>query len=246
MWDIGLPERDASVLPAFVRDMAADGRGKLAVFDADGTLWRDDVADDFTTWMRTAQGMASDAQWAEYLAIYRDDHAAGCRFLLRLYAGLERSELHAHVFEWWRQHSWRRYIPEAIEALRTLAERGYTIWVVTGSPMDTMLPLKEFLPVDEVVGMDFADDQGRLTGELAGISCADEGKAEKVLSLWPNSPETIVFGAGNGSLDAAMLHLAREVVWAVYPNPSFQTYAEAQGWPVLARPADFVEEAKLA
>ena len=35
-------------------------------------------------------------------------------------------------------------------------------------------------------------------------------------------------------------------VWAVYPNPSFQTYAEAQGWPVLARPADFVEEAKLA
>jgi hypothetical protein len=31
----------------------------------------------------------------------------------------------------------------------------------------------------------------------------------------------------------------------VYPNPEFEAYSRAQGWPVLPRPADFVEEEKF-
>ena len=114
----------------------------------------------------------------------------------------------------------------------------------TGSPTDTMLPLKELLPVHEIVGMDYElDENGVVTGRLAGISCADEGKAEKVRSLWTGP---IVFAAGNGSLDAAMLDLSEGPIWSVYPNPDFHRYSQTRGWHILPRPKDFVEEAKLA
>ena len=35
----------------------------------------------------------------------------------------------------------------------------------------------------------------------------------------------VVFAAGNGSLDRAMMELSVDVAWAVYPNPSFEAVA---------------------
>lgn len=244
MQQIELPDTDESLIPEFVRSLPQDGDGSLAIFDADGTLWRDDVADDFTTWMIREGHVAHGDLWDEYIQIYRGDHAAGCRFLLNIYKGLSRAELHARIFEWWGSSAARNWVVEAISALRLLADRGYAIWVVTGSPTDTMLPLKEVLPVAEIVGMDFEfDDNDIITGRHAGISCADGGKADKVRELWGVGP--IAFAAGNGSLDIAMMELAK-VKWSVYPNPTFAAFSRGHGWPILPRPGDFVEEDKLA
>jgi phosphoserine phosphatase len=92
--------------------------------------------------------------------------------------------------------------------------------------------------------MDFEfDDDDVITGRHAGISCADGGKADKVRALWGDGP--IAFAAGNGSLDIAMMELA-DVKWSIYPNPKFEAFCTEQGWPILPRPADFVEEDKLA
>jgi hypothetical protein len=43
-----------------------------------------------------------------------------------------------------------------------------------------------------------------------------------------------------------MLELSEEVCWSVYPAPELEREALARGWHVLPRPADFVEEPKLA
>ncbi len=40
--------------------------------------------------------------------------------------------------------------------------------------------------------------------------------------------------------------LAEGVIWSVYPSPAFERFSREQGWQVLPRPADFVEELKLA
>lgn len=241
-----LPERRyPELLPDCVKEMSSIRKGAVALFDADGTLWRDDVADDFTSWMIETQKIPGD-RWERYLEIYRDDHAAGCRYLLTLYRGLTRGELHHEIWTWWREHARRQWIIEALEALYFLAEGGCDIWIVTGSPSDTMFPLRDFLPVHQVVGMDFAfDDQEMVTGDHDGISCADDGKADKVRSMLGGSRQ-VIFAAGNGSLDRAMMEIATDVAWAVYPNPEFEATARARGWPVLERPPDFVEESKLA
>lgn len=240
-----LPPRNPSLVPEFVRALPEDGHGKLAIFDADGTMWRNDVADDFTKWMIDSGHVDTGGNWQKYLGIYRDDHAAGCRFLLSFYAGLTRGQLNGHLRRWWKDVANRQWVPEVVESLHLLAARGYSNWVVTGSPTDTMLPLKDFLPVHEVVGMDFElDGNGVITGRHHGISCADEGKAVKVRSLWPDEP--ILFAAGNGKLDTAMLELSTGVRWSVYPNAAFLQVSRNKGWHVTPRPADFVEEAKLA
>lgn len=235
-------DRQPALVPDFVAAIVPAQPGALALFDADGTLWTDDVADDFTQWM-IAQGHVPGDLWPTYLRIYRDDAPAGCRFLLRLYAGMAPDTLSQHVEHWWQHHAHRTWVWPVIETLHLLAERGHRVWIVTGSPTDFMLPLQHMLPVHRVVGMDFEiGADGRFTGEHAGISCAGQGKADKVRSLAGDRP--VVFCAGNGNLDGPMMELA-EVAWSIYPNPDFAAWCAAQGWPILPRPADFVEEQKF-
>jgi phosphoserine phosphatase len=244
MGSILLPERAPHLVPDFVRALPEDGRGKLAIFDADGTMWRNDVSDEFARWTMDEGHVPDGGVWDEYVRIYRQDHAAGCVFMLGFYQGLTHARFLELIHHWW-QTTTRHWVVEVIEALHLLAERRYTIWVVTGSPTDTMVPLQTCLPVDDVVGMDFElDAAGVITGALRGIRCADAGKAEKVSFLWGARP--LLFAAGNGSLDAAMMELSSGVKWSVYPNPTFHAYSLQKGWHITPRPADFVEEAKLA
>ncbi len=189
------------------------------------------------------QGTIPGELWPTYMRIYRNDPPTGCRYLLTFYAGMTRAELAGHLDHWWREHSARAWIWEVVEALHLLADKGYPLWVVSGTPTDFLLPLQHMLPVAEVVGMDFGvDGEGRITGRHSGISCAGEGKAEKVIDLLGG--RIVRFCAGNGSLDGPMMRLA-EVAWSVYPNPDFARYSKEQGWPILPRPPDFVEELKF-
>lgn len=235
-------ERQPELVPPFIAQLPACAGGALAVFDADGTLWVNDVADDFTLWM-IREGHVPGDNWRTYQRIYRDDHPAGCRYLLTLYTGLTQARLGELLEEYWLHHAKRQWVWDVVESLYHLADRGYPIWVVSGTPTDFLLPLKRMLPVAEVVGMDFeVDGGGQLTGRHSGISCAGEGKAEKLRALIGERP--VRFCCGNGSLDGPMMLLA-EVAWSVYPNPEFAEYSRRQGWPILPRPADFVEEEKF-
>ncbi len=237
-----LPPRAPELVPDFVRALPKDGRGRLALFDADGTLWRDDVADDFCCWMLKEGHIKTQALWPEYLRIYREDHEKGCQFMLRFYEGMPIDRFHELCDYWW-SHIKRRWVIEVLESIYLLADEGYSNWVVTGSPTDTMNPLVNFLPVHRIVGMDFELENNVITGRHTGISCADEGKARKIRSLWSGPIE---LAAGNGSLDAAMIELSHSVRWSVYPNPAFRVLSLSKGWHILDRPADFIEEMKLA
>jgi HAD superfamily phosphoserine phosphatase-like hydrolase len=229
-------------VPELVRAIPRCEDGALAVFDADGTLWVNDVADDFTLWM-IGEGHAPGENWRTYQKIYAADHPAGCRYLLGFFTGLTIARLTELCEHYWLHHAKRKWVWEVVEALYDLDEKGYPIWVVSGTPTDFLLPLKHIIRVDEVVGMDFElDGEGRITGRHAGISCAGEGKAEKLRALIGD--RAVRFCCGNGSLDGPMMHLA-EVAWSVYPNPEFAEYSRKQGWPILPRPADFVEEEKF-
>jgi phosphoserine phosphatase len=234
-------DRRVDLVPDFVQQLPLCTE-ELAVFDADGTLWVDDVADDFTTWM-IDEGHIPGEKWGTYMRIYRDDPPTGCRYLLTFYAGMSLPRLHRQIDEYWQSQAERKWVWEVIESLYTIADRGYPIWIVSGTPTDFLLPLKQALPIQEVVGMDFElDGQGRITGRHAGISCAGQGKADKLLHL--AAGRKIRFCCGNGSLDGPMMALA-EVAWSVYPNPEFAEYCRKQGWPILPRPPDFVEEEKF-
>ncbi len=226
--------RTLLALPDFIHRVRLADEPRLALFDADGTLWENDIADDCTIWMIGTGRVRTGGRWAEYKRIYAGDAPAGCRYLLSFYAGMPIAELGRHVETYWRDFMKLREIPEVVEVLRYLAGEGFRIWVVTGSPTDFLFPLQERLPVERVVGMDFeVDARGVITGRHAGLSCAGEGKAEKVRSLWPGPIQLV---AGNARLDEAMLRLARDVAWAVHPHPDLERVARAEGWEVKPSP----------
>jgi HAD superfamily phosphoserine phosphatase-like hydrolase len=217
-------------VPEFLKRVQILDEPKLALFDADGTLWENDIADDCTVWMIGTGRIQTGAHWPQYKQTYADDAQEGCRYLLSFYKGMPKADLTRHVQAYWDEFMKLDYIAEAIVVLEDLAAKGFKIWVVTGSPTDFLLPLLTKLPVDKIVGMDFdVDANGILTGLHGGISCAGPGKAEKVLSLW-NDP--IQFAAGNAILDEAMMRLARDVVWAVHPHPELEKIALHEGWEI--------------
>ncbi len=217
-------------LPEFMSRIRIQDEPRVALFDADGTLWENDIADDCTIWMIGTGRIATGANWAEYKKIYAEDAQAGCRYLLGFYEGMSSSDLTRHVNCYWDEFMKLDYIPEPVQVLEALAAQGFKNWVVTGSPTDFLFPLLKRLPVDKIVGMDFeVDANGILTGRHAGISCAGPGKAEKVRSLWSGP---IQFAAGNAQLDEAMMRLARDVVWAVHPHPVLEKVALEEGWEI--------------
>ncbi len=222
------------MLPAFVDKIQLRDEPRLALFDADGVLWENDVADDCTLWMIGTGRVHTGHNWSEYKQIYAKDAPAGCRYLLSFFAGMSQADLTRHVQTYWDTFMKLEYLTEPVALLRHLAGQGFRIWVVTGSPTDFLFPLQQRLPVDQIVGMDFeVDDHGILTGRHAGISCAGEGKATKVQSLWSGP---IQFAAGNARLDEAMLRLARDVAWAVHPHPDLERIARAEGWEIKPSP----------
>lgn len=222
------------MVPDFIKNVPLLDEPRLALWDADGTLWENDIADDCTIWMIGTGRIHTGHKWPEYKRIYAEDAPAGCRYLLTFFEGLPLADLTRHVNAYWREFMKLDYIEEPVEALRYLAERKFETWVVTGSPTDFLFPLCDRLPVDRIVGMDFeADEHGVLTGRHAGISCAGEGKAEKVKSLW-SGPIQVV--AGNALLDEAMLRLARDVAWVVHPHAELEAIARHEGWPIKLSP----------
>ena len=236
--------RNSELLPSFVKDLPDRGNGLLSLFDADGTLWVDDVADDFTKYALQNGLLPRGGLWDEYLEIYAKHPPSGCRFLLHLYEGMLRNEVVRMAEDWWEKNSKRNWVGEVMESMYDLSDRGYRIWVVTASPTDLIAPIEKFLPVERVIGIDFeVDSENRITGSYAGILCAAAGKAEKVLSLSENSP--ILFSAGNSSMDIPMIEISSQVKWAIYPNEEFKKQAEEKAWPILPRPEDFKEEAKF-
>lgn len=233
------------LVPDFVKSLPSDGAGAIAIFDADGTIWTDDVNDDFTLWCIANNYLSHGDLWDEYLSIYAEDPPRGCEFALKLFAGETLTELQEHIDHWWTTHSKRKWIIEVLETIYFLAQRNYQIWVVTGTPTPLIGPLAAFLPIDRVIGMDFAlDHAGVITGEIDNISCAGAGKADKIKYLC-RKKEPIVFACGNSLMDVPMMQLSTQIIWSVYPNSAFQVFCQKKGWQILDRPADFAEESKL-
>lgn len=234
--------RKPQLVPRFVADLPPATNGEIAAFDADGTLWTNDVADDFTQWMIT-EGNISDEFWADYLRIYADDPPTGCRYLLTLYRGQALTAIAERVTHYWETLADRTWIEEVVESLYALKEKAYSIWIVSGTPTDFLLPLRGILGVDRIIGMDFeTDEHGLITGNPLGIPCAGEGKALKLNGLIGS--RTVRICCGNGSLDGPMMELA-EMAWSIYPNPEFEHYSREKGYAILPRPADFQEEEKF-
>ena len=225
-------------LVAAVREAGRALPGAAAAFDADGTLWREDVGEAFLKhlialgWVKCADGTDP---YPIYEAKVAQDRAAGFAFAAQLQAGLSRAALEAEATK--LAASW--VAPRLIESTQALLalcrESGLVPTVVSASPIEIVraaAPLAG-VPVSRCLGMTVqAGEGGILTDAMAGPITYADGKVQALANAsW--LPIALACGDSNTG-DLAMLKAARVAVGVAPKSGSaLANECTARGWSLL-------------
>jgi phosphoserine phosphatase len=220
-----------------IRALGRELPGAVAAFDADGTLWREDVGEAFLRhlvslgWVRLPDG--SDPYVAYERAVERD-RAAGYAFAAQLQAGLQTQAVGAEAKRF--AASWvPSRLVEAAGALRELCESaGLVPCVVSASPLPIVLAAGALagIPEKRCRGIEVNVRDGRFTRDVVRPITYGEGKIGAAQAIGP-----LALACGDSLQgDLAMLQAARVAV-VVAPRAGSPLAAEARrrGWAVLAQ-----------
>jgi phosphoserine phosphatase len=209
---------------------------RLAVFDCDGTLWRDDAGELFFAW-EIARGLLprdvvawAEPRYADYRA-GRVDEVTMCGEMVTLHRGIANDVLERAAVEFFDERMRAVIFPEMVELTRRLRESGCELWAVS-STNDWVVRagLRYFsIAPERVAAASVRIEDGRATGRLIRVP-TDEYKAVAIRELLPRLPD-VAFG--NSIHDLSMLGLAQHA-FAVNSNPDLAQVAQQRGWTVYS------------
>jgi phosphoserine phosphatase len=224
-----------AALVARIRGLDRKARGGLAVFDADGTLWREDVGEAFLRhlvslgWVRLPDG--SDPYQAYEREVDRD-RAAGYAFAAKLQAGLEVESLQAEAGRFAAAWVPPRRVKDALRLRELCEEVGLSPMVVSASALPIVLAaakLVGFAP-ERCKGIEVRIRGGKLTDEVVEPITYAQGKIDAV----SGAGEIVVACGDSYTGDLAMLRAAQiAVVVAPAGGSPLAGEASKRGWPVI-------------
>lgn len=243
-----MSEFEAGVRAALSKFLASSHQGrKVAVFDADGTLWRGDIGEAFFRHQiaaKTAPHAPPIGAWEAYLTeALEGDTVKAYAWLAQWNAGL-REEDFAELCDTFFRESWRANIFGAIRAFtHELANAGFEVWVVTGSPRWIVQSgVREGYAIrpERVIGTDVLVEQGVLTDKLKHEVPYRAGKARLIEKLIGEKP---LFAAGNTYWDKEMMNESRGLCLAIASEqegePNFDSEQKLQS---LARSSQWLSQ----
>jgi len=218
-----------------VRALGQEVGGGLAVFDADGTLWREDVGEAFLRhlislgWVRLPDG--SDPYAAYERAVERD-RAAGYAYAAQLQAGLEVGRVQDEADRFAASWVPPRRIAAAQALLEICQAAGLVPLVVSASPLAIVLaaaPLAGFAR-ERCRGIEVAVRDGRFTSDVVGPITYAEGKIATA-----RRAGRIALACGDSYTGDLSVMEAAQVAVAVAPASGSPLAVEARkrGWFVL-------------
>jgi phosphoserine phosphatase len=228
-----------------VRTLGRELPGGLALFDADGTLWREDAGEAFLRqlvslgWVKLPDG--SDPYEAYERAVDRD-RATGYAYAAQLMAGLSCEEVAGEAARFARGWVPPRLIADT-QSLRALCEEaGLTPLVVSASALPIVLAaaLLAGFPRERCRGIEVRTRGGRFTDEIVEPVTYARGKIDAAVQA-PGSrlqaPGQIALACGDSFTgDLAMMEAARIAVAVAPANGSpLSLEAHRRGWAVLSQ-----------
>ncbi len=186
-----------------------EAQGRVAAFDADGTLWATDVSDDLLDWIderrliEPPDGAAGCRAHAD--ALCAKDRPTGYRYATAATEGRELSEVLAWSEASWTARGAARAHPELLALVRWLRARGARVVIVSASPIWAVLPGARAFGFEDrdVFAMDVEREGGRLTGRVLEPTTAGQGKVERLRTELGHSE--LLLGAGNTVDDLPMI-----------------------------------------
>ncbi|MFL5311263.1 MAG: HAD family hydrolase, partial [Myxococcales bacterium] len=223
------------MIPARLRDAVrgAAGDGGVAAFDADGTLWREDVGEAFLRhlvaigWVRLPGGRDP---YAEYERAVERDKRTGYMYAAQLQGGLVEADVAAEAVRFARSWVPPRLVRAAQELRAMCSDAGLLPVVVSASPLPIVRAAAPLAGFAELAGIEVRVRDGRFTGEVVDPVTYAEGKVQAASRFGP-----LVVACGDSLTgDLALLSAARiPVVVAPSSGSPLATEAARRGWPVL-------------
>ncbi len=216
-----------------VRDAARDGG--VAAFDADGTLWREDVGEAFLRhlvtlgWVRLQGGSNP---YAEYERAVERDKRIGYMYAAQLQAGLLEAEVAAEADRFARSWVPPRLVRAAQELRAACTAAGLLPVVVSASPLPIVRAAAPLAGFTEAAGIEVRIRDGRFTDQVLEPVTYAEGKVQAAARFGP-----LVVACGDSLTgDLALLSAARiPVVVAPSSGSPLATEALHRDWCVLSQ-----------
>jgi phosphoserine phosphatase len=202
---------------AVVHAVEKPGTSKLACFDADGTIWTEDIGEALFRWL-SAGGLLSGIDprrdpfdvWAEYEERVRKNRSDGYAWAVQCMAGLAETD----VRRWCRQMAvaWPNYRPEMVQLIGGLSKSGFEVWLVSASNawiIEAAAPLVGAAPA-HVLGIRVAVDSAKLTDRIVPPVTCGAGKVDAIAAHIGRRPD-LAFGDSMGDremLESATVPLA--------------------------------------
>lgn len=216
--------------------LMAEPGSKLACFDADGTLWNEDIGEAFFRWLIAGHLLpgrdCTRDIWAEYEARVEENRALGYAWAVQSMAGIPEND----IVRWSVQMAaaWPNYRPAMAALAAGMAESGFDVWIVSATNQWTVraaAPKMNFDP-GRVIAMESVVENGVMTETMVDPLICNAGKVTAIQAKFDRMPD-ISFGDSMG--DFEMLSASRQPIVIGRndkPNRAILSEASARGWPV--------------
>ena len=198
---------------AIDRALDSSDHAKIAAFDADGTLWDTDLGENFFNYQiknKLLNDLPENA-WDYYHSMQSKDAPAAFLWLAQINQGLPISTVRE-----WASLALTDLAPLPVftwakSIISYLLSQSVDVYIVTASVTWAVEPGARLLgvPIENVVGVQTAVNNGIITAEPDGPITWREGKVSALLQRTKN--QSPFFSAGNTMGDLALLEAASHV-----------------------------------
>lgn len=212
---------------------AARDAGGTAAFDADGTLWADDIGEAFLRDLER-EGRVPAGAWRTYEARHAEDPVGAYGWAVSVMAGLPEAEVRARAERFFPLHFAPRLFPAVRALVEALVSGGVRVAIVSASNRWLVEAAARALRVPHVAGVAVEIEGGVLTERVVHPLPAGEGKVHWARALLGAAPSLAV---GNGAIDLELLRSAAHrlvICPADDPQTALAVEGRRAGWPVLA------------
>lgn len=235
-------------LDAFLTGARNEKGRKIAVFDADGTVWRHDVGEGFFQYqiknalIPPENYPAHIDLWEEYLKGTKTDAKRIYSWLAQLQKGIPEKELRKWSRNFFEKTFRDSVHMEVAKLILQLKREGFEVWICSASMRWAVEPRAAALQVDpdKVIAIETEVAGGVITDKLIEPIPFKEGKREALIKKLDGIQPLFVAGNSNG--DTGMLEHARDFQLVIASsNPgglhfeseqAIQKIARERGWPI--------------
>ncbi len=214
---------NSNVKKAIDLALATKRQDKLAVFDADGTLWYDDLGEEFFEYQVTnklAPGLRNIGDpWTYYRELEEKNPIQAYGWLAQINAGVEESQLREQGRLNYQKNFKNKIDSRMSDLVQKLQIHNFEVWICTASVKWAVEPaLKDLkIPKNQIIGTSvLVNDKGILTDKVVKPVPYGPGKKEWLQNTFRFQPNIVV---GNSMGDIDMLGIASELPLVICFQP---------------------------